>query len=450
MEHKVNNIRRKEKENGRTVALTPYQLSQILNFASDKSQEAPGSIFGGLLGDKERAILTEAVAGILMEGLSSLSFSPQQNILPAIVSQRNLPKGLADKINGFCQIHLISEKTVADLGVDLSKFPLPVVLTWKSIENIEKGLRDQVIEFLRKGGIISVFSFKKPPESLSAEELEQEITHQFISVNLIPPASPTSEEEVMFFNFLNRKVNQRLDDDYENGYRAYLLTEKLLKTHMEQVKLSLMATAGLAGFFYFIDQLAKGKISPELYYGFQTLVKIITHLTANFVDFYSQYKMFLWGNNFFQQAEDLIKKFGLREYLIFVFGAILDSLSEWAGMINNFFGASVFGLESMFGTAFTTIVASSRHPNNTPENNGFKNNIKTLIEDNPAILSKNIAAFLTLLTSVGVLGFAHLFHNPLAVVFVGGVSEPLASALLTEIFMRRDLAKKRKELIEKN
>ncbi|MFN4212515.1 MAG: hypothetical protein ACK4FL_00950 [Microgenomates group bacterium] len=248
---------------------------------------------------------------------------------------------------------------------------------------------------------------------------------------------------------LNTTVNEQLDNCYENDYGKYLLGEAVLRKHMEEVKLSLMVMAGLAGFFHFADQMVKGKISPELYYGFQALVKIVTHIAANFVDFYSQYKMFLQGDNFFQQAKDLIKKLGWREYSIFATGAFLDSLSEQAGVINPLLGAGIFGAEPIVGTALTTVAGSSKNSNSKTGHKFSLEKIKDLAEMNPAVLGRNTGAFLTFLTSVGLLGIAGGFHNPLMVVLAGGVAEPVFGALATEIFMRRTLRKKRRELTER-
>lgn len=111
---------------------------------------------------------------------------------------------------------------------------------------------------------------------------------------------------------------------------------------------------------------------------------------------------------------------GGREIIILLNGTVLDGLSESMGEINPLAGSFIYGLEPGIGTASTTLVGSLRVGNS---NDGSFTRLKKLLQ-NPAVESMNVAAFLTLLTSIGLLGLAHQFHNPFWVVMVGGFGEP--------------------------
>ncbi|MFN4212516.1 MAG: hypothetical protein ACK4FL_00955 [Microgenomates group bacterium] len=134
------------------------------------------------------------------------------------MARLNLQKALASKITDWCQIHLISKETLENLAANTNRLPLPVILT---LNSVEEELRSQMIEFLEKGGAISVFSFRKPPNfyleaidsldgGLLPEEkinlvidsragLPENIIHQFISVNFVSPDAALSNEKNLFF-----------------------------------------------------------------------------------------------------------------------------------------------------------------------------------------------------------------------------------------------------------
>lgn len=441
-----------ERQRINEIRLTPYQLKRIFGFYSDKKPNEPFSFFDGFLTDQEKGILRNSIRDINIDISLPQNSS---NLFSFLINSINLPPDLRKKIEDYCQFYVISSSDVGEIENDnTERFPLPVFL---SLKTLGRSTRKQVMDFLRSGGIITVFSYKRSPdfyikaidelpEDISLREKIslvltgksnksiEEISHQFISVDFIP-SEENGEEDSANNIHLRKIVNRRLDKNIERFYAEIVLMEELLRGHMDEVKISLLAMSGLAGFFYFIDQFAKGSFNSDFYSAFQGLVKIITHLIANLIDFYSQYKLLLKGDNFFEQIINLIRKFGWREGFIFANGGFMDLLSEFAGEINNILGSVVFGAEPVIGTALTTLAASSK-----VSGKDFIEKIKKIIE-NPAILGMNTAAFLTFLTSVGLLGLANQFHNPLVVVLTGGVSEPIYAFLFTELFTRIKIKK---------
>lgn len=441
--------------------LTKYQTERILNFSLD-NQSTPLSIFNGFLTEEEKKILWEKIDVFLRQGHVLRIKNNSQDLIPEIVEILSLPPFLAKKLKEYCQLNILSEPDIEKITEKNESLPLPVLLV---LGTMGKGTKNQFKEFLNRGGIMTVFSFKKPPDFylkavedlLSEESLQEKVSlvlsgkangnleeasHQFIVVDFI--SQEKVDEKDIPYNpcHLRKIINRRLDNNYEKKYATLVLMEELLKGHMDEVKITLLAMSGLAGFFYFLDQFTKGKISEELYYGFQALVKLTTHLLANLIDFYSQYKLFLKGENIFIQLKDLVKKFSWREGFIFANGGFIDLLSEFTGMIDPFLGSVVFGTEPMIGTSLTTLAGSYK----TKKEGNFIERIKILIE-NPAVVGMNIAAFLTLLTSIGLLGIGGQFHNPLVVVLVGGMSEPICACLMTELITKGRLNNLRNKLL---
>lgn len=450
----------KTKELALRQEFTPYQIQRILGFFSDKNPKDQFSAFNGFLTAEEKEIFKRHVEQFLTsEG--SITINVRGDCLPEILKSLNVPKALAQKITDYCCLHIISQTNWdQDSIADVDSLPLPVYF---SLKTLGRNAKEQMSNFLKEGGIMTIFSFKKPPnfylqaidnlpegtlqEKISlvlsgkANGKTEEASHQFIVVDLIPQEPYEQRDFPNNPYHLRKLINERLDKKYERDYANLLLMAELLSGHMEEVKISLLAMGGLAGFFYFLDQLAKGQTTQEIYFGFQALVKVTTHLLANLVDFYSQHKLILKGENFFSQIRDLVRKFGWREAFIFANGGLMDLLSEYIGEIDFRLGSIVFGAEPVLGTGLTTLAGSHKISNNE----SFIERVKVLIE-NPAVLGMNTAAFLTFLTSVGLLGIAGEFHNPLAVVLVGGVSEPIYACLVTELFMRRKLKRLKNKL----
>lgn len=459
---------RKEQKDEESLELTPFQLSTILKFASDKTPRERLSIFNGFLSQDERRIFRQKIDDYFSQETGPFIFpsGAENDILPQLLELLDLPKELSDKVLHFCQLNLISRSDLEKLKNRKWKdLPLPVVLTWATLG---KNLKKQAEHFLATGGVISVFSFKKAPnfyleavEALDGDlsvpekilsvligkkdrKLEEQ-SHQFISVAFLPLKSEIRVDRSNNPYHIEKIVNRRLDRKFEKQYAALVLNKDLIKGHMDEVGLVLGTSGIMAVVFYVIDQIVKGKISSDLYSVFQTIVKITTHAWANLVDFYSQYKLFLEGENFFSQIKDFLRnKMGWREVVILLNGAVLDGLSESMGEINPLAGSFVYGLEPGIGTASTTLAGSLRVGDS---NDGFFTRLKKLLQ-NPAVESMNVAAFLTLLTSIGLLGLAHQFHNPFWVVMVGGVSEPTYAFFLNRFFTERKTAQIKNEIMK--
>lgn len=452
---------KREKNTRERRTLTSFQVNRIFGFFSDKNTMS-FSLFDGFLSQEEKDILRENIKQRLERRAElSLPQKDNSNIIPFLAELMKLPDNLRKKIEDYCELYVISASDVLNIeNDDIEKLPLPVFL---SLNTLGKKTLRQAMQFLENGGIITVFFYKRPldfyikaidelPENMSLREKIslvlsgksnrsiEEASHQFISVDFIPPEQTKPQDLPGNYNHLRKIINRRLDKKVERFYAEIVLMEELLRGHMSEVKISLSAMSVMAGFFYLLDQFVKGNINSDFYSAFQALVKITTHLTANLIDFYSQYKLLIKGEDFIDQIKDLIKRFDWREAFIFANGGFMDLLSELVGEINNILGSVFFGLEPVVGTGLTTLAASSRM-----SGKNFREKIRQIIE-NPAILGMNTAAFLTFLTSVGLLGLADQFHNPLAVVLAGGVSEPIYALLFTELFSRLKIKKMRDDL----
>lgn len=447
------------------LELTYSQLSTILNFASDKTPKERLSVFNGFLNPNERDIFSEKIDDYSLKEKRSIIFpsGAENNVLPQLLALLDLPKKLADKILSFCQLNLISKADVDRLNNrEWNSFSIPVVMSWMTMG---RRLRRKAESLLGNEGLIIVFSYKKSPDfylreiekidgglsfgekiiRVLADKTNGEInekSHQFISVRVVSKENKNKRDVCHLEDIINR----RLDKNFEKDYANLILNKDLISEHMDDIGKVLGITGLMAGFFYFVDQIVKGKITQEMYLGFQALVKVITHLWANLVDFYSQYKLFLKGDTFKDQIVDLIKnKFGWREGFILANGSFIDVLSEVVGNIDKFFGSVVFGSEPMIGTLLTSYSGSHRV---SQRNKSFFERLRILLE-NPAVLSMNSAAFLTLLTSIGLLGFAHQFHNPFWVVVVGGMSEPIYALMANKFFTWLKISRLKQEIFIK-
>lgn len=449
------------------IPLSSYQIERIFSFPSDKKRNIPFSSFWGFLDEEEISILEKRVKDFLTLSPSfGLEEGRIENLMEKLVEVLNLPSFLSRKINDYVEFYILSSANFSEEDFFKEDLPLPVRLT---LQTMGKSLKEQFFDFLKNGGIVTVFCYRRPPPfyvkavdsldgglslqekilyvlSKGRENKDNELieaSHQFIIVDFIPPYEIEEKDEPGNPFHLRKIINRRLDENYEEEYARVILIEELLKTHMGEVKTGLIIMSGIASIFYFIDQIIKGKIGFREYQVFQAFIKLITHLSANFIDFYSQYKLFLEGKSFFEQLRDFLRRLTWRELFIFANGGFFDLLSEMAGEINYLFGAIIFGLEPMIGTISTSVAGSLQLAKHDKESK--KNRFRILLE-NPAVLGMNIAAFLTLLTSIGFLGLAKQFHNPLAVVAVGGISEPIYASFFTELIKKRRIEKLKEEL----
>lgn len=430
------------RETPETIVLSPYQINRILRFTSDKDNQEKFSVFNGFLTEEEKKKLDDYISQSTFQDHKFRC--NKKGILPYLLESLQVEKNLKRKILDYCGLYVI---TAADIPTiqsgQFEEFPLPVAL---ALSTFGKNLRRQLLAFLRQQGVMTVFYFKRPP-SFYLEAIEdfpqtmtvkekilavlsgkhqrslEEASHQFISVDFIPPNPIEEKDEPGNPLHLRIFVNKRLDEKFEERYASILLLKEFLTNQMNEVVISLITMIGIGSFFYYLDQMAKGNFSNEVYQGFQALVKIITHFISNLINFYSQYKLILEGDNFFEQFKSLIKKFGWYEGFIFVSGILIDLMSELIGHYNTRAGSVIFGLEPVSGSVATTISFASKIEE-----------LKKILE-NPAIFAMNIASLGTLGLSMTFLG-GDLFHNSIAVALIGGFSEPAIAAFLTNFFLR--------------
>jgi len=463
------------------LGVSRKQFLQIACFFPDKKKPDENNqlgAFNGFLEDFEKEIFLTNLANFGNENTIYLP-SRRGDYLPSLLKELNTPPALAKKICSHWRLDILSTANTAkvkkffkglkDNGKQLREndnFSLPIKLLLLSLNDTE---RQTVLKFLEDGGVLSLLSAKKPTkkfvemvDSLSFDTMQEkiryvfspegkgnkiieEVSHQFMNVSLANESNWSED----IFN-IQIKIADVLDRKVEADFSRIILLKALMGLEMKEVKIALGSSAALASLFYLIDQIAIQKTNNEnIYFAFNNLVKIITHGWANLIDFYAQYKFLINGKNFFKELRSLFQQIGWKGGLIFLQGMILDILSEIVGKNDSFMGSVIFGLEPAAGTWATTFLAyKSSNNKNNHEKLFFTDKVKRLLE-NPAVLGMDIAVFLTFLTSVGLLGLKGEFHNPLAVVGVGALSEPLYASLITTLIERKKAREEEVNLINK-
>ncbi len=424
------------------------------------------SIYNGFLKPEE---VTEIQDKIQKLSNLVLKENRKRGYLKDLLEQLGLPRQLQERLIENFQLDLITRNDIdfiKDLLISFendssllvkAKLSLPIRIFIKTLIDLEDKDREAIFNFLRNRGIIQINSVLRPtPEYIEAIESQsgvslqekisqvlknrnnnrgrdqlEESSHRFITINFIKTEGVgLTEEEITLLDRLSEKTNP-----YEERYARIILTRAILSENMNEVRIALLSMGGMAGVFHIINSIVENRASEEFYFIFQGLVKSFTHVVANLIDFYSQFKLFLKGDNLYEEFKDLINRIGVKGYLVILNGIIMDFVSELLGKdFGHFLGSLVFGLEPSIGTSLTSFLGLQEIENETKneEKISIIDRIKTLLE-NPAVLSMNFAAFLTFLTSVGILGIADQFHNPFWVVFIGGFSEPFYAALISKI-----------------
>jgi len=470
-------FRRKEDRN--LLTLTKEQFIQIASFFPDQEEPTDNNrlgAFNGFLNDDEKKELWNRLTGF--SAAEILLQSKRGDYLPSVLEELGISSALAKKIRSHWQLEFLTEKDIEKIknfftGIQTGDkvrrdFSLPVTLLLLSLSDEE---RTKLVNFLENGGVLSLLSAKRPTkefikvvENLPFSTIQDKIayvfsdkgrpnekinsvSHKFMNVILV------SEDDFGQGNLfkLQREIAESLDK-IESDFARIVFLKTLIGINMGEVKTALASSAVLASLFYLIDQIAVQKTNNEnIYFLFHSLVKIITHAWANLVDFYAQYKLLINGDNLFFELKDLVKKISWKGGLIFLQGMILDVLSEIFGHNDSILGSVIFGFEPMAGTSMTTVLATNQFKrsfdDDDEQNLSFIMRLRKLLE-NPAVLGMNAGVFLTFLTSIGLLGLAGQFHNPVAVVGVGALSEPLYASLIITLIQRRRARKEEERLIE--
>jgi len=446
---KERSIRREIFKNSeRKITLTPFQLGEILRFLgpNDDGKYVEGGALGGLLTKEEQDSLRNASLSSSLPLFEIPVFS--YDLLPGLINFfRAQPsvKAVLEKISKVGRLYVFTEE---DLQTELSFRQLPFILQY-ALSKAGKDIFGQIKDFLKEGGIVTLFVFEEPlpayvevlnkqaPNASLIEKValalkpsdnDKELkaaSHKFITINFIPPTkeSPKPEKRGNFAH-LRKGLNQRIEE-FERMYAMMILFKFLAKEEMKEVIWTLVALTCAVPAFYALEKSLRDDLLA------QATIKVLTHLISNLVNVYVQYKTQLEGENFFQQLKDFFRKLPkMREALIGVgAGFVIDPLSEVIGRLNQIAGAFVFGLEALVGSVLTTTNVLRER-----KFNGNQEGIASLIKENPAVLGINLGAAATVLTSVGILGLLDLFHNPAAVAFVGGVIEPLVATLTIKLY----------------
>ncbi|MGB9883558.1 MAG: hypothetical protein ACPLRN_03545 [Microgenomates group bacterium] len=443
--------RQKNKETQQT-SLTPHQIKQALSFGKEHLFSTD------LITPQEQQVIKE-FSQSLTDTPTPL-FISNHNLFEALIQlTKNQPnpdiKKIFERISDYVSLYAI---TAQDLESEksFSKLPFEAKLV---ISTCGRGIFSQLKQFLENGGILTVLFFRKPSpnylEAISEEsdhsslsplekvhraltspsENIKQASHQFISIEFTPP-QPDNQEMLQQASHLTKIISPRVNKIEEELAKIKLL-EALMNEEMKEVFISLGSLGFSVPFFYVLNHLGENNQLA------QATIKILSHFTSNLINAYAQFKLWLKGDNSIEEIKDFLSKIIKNPLILSMMtaGMGIDALSEMIGKNSPLAGSAIFGGEAVFGSVITTL-ASLRQ-------NSHQHSFLQELKENPAALAMNLAALGTMAASIGVLGLADQFHNPLAVAVIGQATEPLLAALFTKLIIGNASREFREEMEEK-